>query len=132
MLLIKSRLFYIIGVSIYLFLKLRWGDLFKLLLAKPKTKKINHNSSKNVYKEADKTLVSIVHGDDIYALLKEGINLIGGLARLDIKGRTVLIKPNIVNRYPSRTKAPPSAARQRPTRLRQGGARRLFVGDMSA
>ena len=74
MLIIKSRLFYIIGVSIYLFLKLRWGDLFKLLLTKPKTKNINHNSSQNVYKEVDKTLVSIVQGDDIDALLKEGIN----------------------------------------------------------
>lgn len=132
MLIIKSRLFYKIGISIFLFLKLRWRDLFKLLLAKPKAKKINHNSSKNVYKEADKTLVSIVHGDDIYALLKEGINLIGGLARLDIKGRTVLIKPNIVNRYPSPANTNPLVIKHLIKILHEYGVSKIFVGDMSA
>ena len=132
MLIIKSRLFYKIGISIFLFLKLRWRDLFKLLLAKPKTKKINHNSSKNVYKEADKTLVSIVHGDDIYALLKEGINLIGGLARLDIKGRTVLVKPNIVNRYPSPANTNPLVIKHLIKILHECGVSKIFVGDMSA
>lgn len=132
MLIIKSRLFYIIGVSIYLFLKLRWGDLFKLLLTKPKTKNINHNSSQNVYKEADKTLVSIVQGDDIYALLKEGINLIGGLERLDIKGKSVLIKPNIVNRYPNPSNTNPLVIKNLIKILHECGVSKIFVGDMSA
>ncbi len=132
MLIIKSRLFYIIGVSIYLFLKLRWADLFNLLLTKPKTKKINHNSSQNVYKEADKTLVSIVQGDDIYALLKEGINLIGGLERLDLKGKTVLIKPNIVNRYPSPANTNPIVIKHLIKILHECGVSKIFVGDMSA
>jgi len=132
MLIIKSRLFYKIGVSIFLFLKLRWRDLFKLLLTKPKTKKINHNSSKNVYKEADKTLVSIVQGDDIYALLKEGINLIGGLERLNIKGKSVLIKPNIVNHYPSPSNTNPLVIKNLIKILHECGVSKIFVGDMSA
>src|SRR3989337_4509781 len=132
MLIIKSRLFYKIGISIFLFLKLRWRDLFKLLLAKPKTKKINHNFSKNVYKEADKTLVSIVQGDDIYALLKEGINLIGGLERLDIKGKSILIKPNIVNRYPSPSNTNPLVINHLIKILHESGVSKIFVGDMSA
>ena len=132
MLIIKSRLFYKIGVSIFLFLKLRWRDLFKLLLTKPKTKKINHNSSKNVYKEADKTLVSIVQDDDIYALLKEGINLIGGLERLNIKGKYVLIKPNIVNHYPSPSNTNPLVIKNLIKILHECGVSKIFVGDMSA
>jgi len=132
MLIIKSRKFYKIGISIFLFLKLRWADLFKLLLAKPKTKKTNHNSNQNVYKEADKTLVSIVQGDDIYTLLKEGINLIGGLERLDIRGKTVLIKPNIVNRYPSPSNTNPLVIKNLIKILHEYGVSKIFVGDMSA
>ena len=132
MLIIKSRLFYKIGILIFLFLKLRWRDLFKLLLAKPKTKNINHNSSQNVFKEADKTLVSIVQGDDIYVLIKEGINLIGGLEKLDIKGKTVLIKPNIVNRYPSPANTNPLVIKNLIKILHEYGVSKIFVGDMSA
>ena len=132
MLIIKSRLFYKIGILIFLFLKLRWRDLFKLLLAKPKTKNINHNSNQNVYKEAGKTLVSIVQGDDIYVLIKEGINLIGGLEKLDIKGKTVLIKPNIVNRYPSPANTNPLVIKNLIKILHEYGVSKIFVGDMSA
>ncbi len=132
MLIIKSRKFYKIGISIFLFLKLRWQDLFKLLLTKPKTKKINHNSNQNVYREGDKTLVSIVQGDNIYTLLKEGINLIGGLERLDIRGKTVLIKPNIVNRYPSPANTNPLVIKHLIKILHEYGASKVFVGDMSA
>ena len=132
MLIIKSRLFYKIGILIFLFLKLRWRDLFKLLLAKPKTKNINHNSSQNVYREADKALVSIVQGNDTYALLKEGINLIGGLEKLDIKGKTVLIKPNIVNRYPSPANTNPLVIKNLIKILHEYGVSKIFVGDMSA
>ena len=132
MLIIKSRRFYIISVSIYLFLKLRWRDLFKLLLAKPKTKNINHNSSQNVYQEAGKHLVSIVQGDDIYESLKVGVNLIGGLEKLDIKGKTVLIKPNIVNRYPSPANTNPLVIKNLIKILYECGVSKIFVGDMSA
>ena len=132
MLIIKSRLFYIIGVSIYIFLKLRWGDLFKLLLTKPKTKNINHNSSQNVYKEADKTIVSIVHGGDTYEMLREGLELLGGLKRLDIKGKSVLIKPNIVNRYPSPSNTNPLVIKHLIKILHESGVSKIFVGDMSA
>lgn len=132
MLIIKSRLFYIIGVSIYLFIKLRWTDLFKFLLTKPKTKKINHKSSRNVYMEADKAIVSVVQGDDIYMMLREGINLTGGLERLDIKGKTVLIKPNIVNRYPSPANTNPLVIKNLIKILHEYKVSKIYVGDMSA
>lgn len=76
---IKSRLFYKIGMSIFLFLKLRWRDLFRLLFEKPKRKILNHNLDQNIFKEENMALVSIVQGKDIYTMLKEGIELLGGL-----------------------------------------------------
>ena len=132
MIIIKSRLFYKIGISIFLFLKLRWRDLFRLLLSKPKTKNINHNPSQNVYRETDKALVSIVQGDDINTMLRKGLELVGGLERLDIKGKTVLIKPNIVNRYPSPSNTNPLVIKHLIKILHEYSVSKIFVGDMSA
>ncbi|MEP9410228.1 MAG: DUF362 domain-containing protein [Candidatus Brocadia sp.] len=132
MLIIKSRLFYKIGVSIFLLLKLRWCDLFRLLLAKPKTKIQNCNHSSNIFKEENKTLVSIVQGEDIYAMLKEGIELLGGLEKLNIQGKSVLIKPNIVNRYPCPANTNPLVIKYLIKLLRESGVSKILVGDMSA
>ncbi len=129
---IKSRIFYKIGVSIFLFLKLRWGDLFKLLLAKPKTKVPNHNYNQNIFKEENKALVSIVQGDDMHAMLREGLQLLGGLEKLDIKGKSILIKPNIVNRYPSPANTNPLVIKYLIRLLRESGASKILIGDMSA
>lgn len=132
MLIIKSRFFYKIGVSIFLFLKLRWGDLFKFLLVKPKTKIPNRNHSQNIFKEENSALVSIVQGEDIYAMLKEGIELLGGFEKLNIQGKSVLIKPNIVNRYPSPANTNPLVIKYLIKLLRESGVSKILVGDMSA
>ncbi|MBI2471155.1 MAG: DUF362 domain-containing protein [Planctomycetes bacterium] len=132
MLIIKSRIFYKIGISIFLFLKLRWRDLFKFLLAKPKTKIPNHNHTQNIFTEENRALVSIVQGDDIYTMLKEGLELLGGLERLDIKEKSVLIKPNIVNRYPSPANTNPLVIKHLIKILHEHGVSKVFVGDMSA
>lgn len=132
MLIIKNRLFYIVGVTIFLILKLQWRYAFRHHFLKPRANKIHPNPSRNVYKDSDKTLVSIVHGDDIYALLKEGINLIGGLERMNIKGKSVLIKPNIVNCYPSPSNTNPLVIKHLIKLLHESGASKILVGDMSA
>src|SRR5574337_680176 len=129
---IKYPLFYVIGISIYLILNFRWRYTFKLLFFKPKTKKINTKPIPNVYKNEDKTLVSILQGDNIYTMLKEGIELLGGLERLDIKGKSILIKPNIVNRYPSPSNTNPLVIKHLIKILHECGVSKIFVGDMSA
>jgi uncharacterized protein (DUF362 family) len=130
---IKSPLFYYVGIAIFLFLKLQWRFVFKFLYRQPDAKKINHKPNhNNVYKEADKTLVSIVRGDNIYAMIREGIELVGGLEKLDVKGKSVLIKPNIVNRYPSPANTNPLIIKNLIKILRESGASKVFVGDMSA
>lgn len=132
MLIIKSRLFYKIGVPIFLFLKLRWRDIFKLLFIKPKITVLHRKHNQNIFKEDDKTLVSIIQGDNIYAMLMEGLKLLGGLERLDIKGKSILIKPNIVNRYPSPANTNPLVIKYLIQLLRESGASQILIGDMSA
>src|SRR3990167_5916925 len=132
MLIIKRPLFYVIGISIYLILKFQWRFVLTYLFSKPKAKKIDPEPNSNVYKNDEKALISVVQGDDIYALLKEGINLIGGLERLDIKGKSILIKPNIVNRYPSPSNTNPLVIKHLIKILHECGVSKIFVGDMSA
>lgn len=129
---IRYRLFYVIGVSIFLILKFQWRYAFKHLFLKPKAKKITPAHVPNVYKNEDKTIVSIVQGDNIYLMLKEGIELLGGLEKLDIRGKSVLIKPNIVNRYKSPANTNPLIIKYLIKLLHEHGVSKVFVGDMSA
>ena len=132
MLIIKHPLFYVISISIYLILKFQWRFLLTYLFSKPKAKKIYPEPTSNVYKNDQKALVSVVQGDNIYAMLRAGLELLGGLERLDIKGRSVLIKPNIVNRYPSPSNTNPFVIKQLIKILHECGVSKIFVGDMSA
>ncbi|MCK6468220.1 MAG: DUF362 domain-containing protein [Candidatus Brocadia sinica] len=128
----RYPLFYVIGISIYLILNLRWRYVFKHLFLRPKTKKVHLQQIPNVYKDNDKILVSLVQGEDIYAMLKEGIELLGGLEKLDIQGKSVLIKPNIVNRYPNPANTNPLVIKHLIKLLHKSGVSKILVGDMSA
>lgn len=76
--------------------------------------------------------MSLVQGEDIYAMLKEGIELLGGLEKLDIQGKSVLIKPNIVNRYPNPANTNPLVIKHLIKLLHKSGVSKILVGDMSA
>ncbi|WKZ18305.1 MAG: DUF362 domain-containing protein [Candidatus Jettenia sp. CY-1] len=129
---IKYPLFYSIGISIFLILNSRWRYTFKLLFIRPRVKKITPKPVYNVYKEEDKPLVSIVQGNDIYTMLREGIKLLGGLEKLEIKGKSILIKPNIVNRYANPSNTNPLVVKHTIRLLHESGVSKIFVGDMSA
>src|SRR5438067_11907592 len=51
----------------------------------------------NTFTRDGKALVAMVHGQDVAAMLRAGLGLIGGIERLVRAGKPVLIKPNIVN-----------------------------------
>lgn len=129
---IKYPLFYVIGITIYLILKFQWRFVLTYLFSKPKAKKIDPEPISNVYKNDEIALVSIVQGDNIYEMLQEGLGLLGGLERLDIKGKSILIKPNIVNRYPSPANTNPLVIKNLIKILHECGVSKIFVGDMSA
>ena len=97
----------------------------------PRTKKIHPNLVLNIYKDEDKTIVSIVQGENIFAIRKESIELLGGLERPDIQGKSVLIKPNIANRYPSPLNTNPLMIKYLIKLLHESVVSKIFVSDMS-
>jgi uncharacterized protein (DUF362 family) len=85
----------------------------------------------NVFTANGKILVAMVHGKDPRPMLEAGLNLLGGMDRLEIKNKTVLIKPNVLNDRP-----PPSTTSARVVEavvevVRQSGAGHVTVADGS-
>src|SRR2546430_16617097 len=76
----------------------------------------------NPFMRDGKALVAIVRGDDPPAMLYAGLNLIGGLGRLDFHGKRVLIKPNVVNDRPPPSTTNPRAVAAVARLVREAGA----------
>jgi len=85
----------------------------------------------NRFKEGDRTSVSVVHGRDVEKMVREAIDLIGGLEKLDIEGKTVLLKPNVLNGSPPPATTNPRVVRAVAKVVFDAGAARVLVGDMS-
>ena len=62
----------------------------------------------NPFVNDGKALVAIVHGVRPADMLSEGLAMLGGLDRLAVAGRRVLIKPNVVNDRPPPSTTSPS------------------------
>lgn len=85
----------------------------------------------NPFMRNNKALVVIVHGEDPHAMLAEGLKLLGGVDRLAIQGRRVLIKPNIVNDRPPPSTTNPDVIRATVHAVREAGASDVVVADSS-
>ena len=79
-----------------------------------------------------KTRVAIVRTDDVAAGVREAVVLVNGLAALDCRGRQVLVKPNVVYGKPPPATTDPRVVAALLALLKDAGASRLQVGDMSA
>ncbi|MGH7322345.1 MAG: DUF362 domain-containing protein [Candidatus Rokuibacteriota bacterium] len=88
--------------------------------------------SANPFRIEARSLVAVVHGADVQAMVGRALTLIGGIERLDLGGRGVLIKPNVVSGEPSPATTDPRVVAAVLDAARQAGAARLSVGDMSA
>jgi uncharacterized protein (DUF362 family) len=86
----------------------------------------------NPFRDAGKSLVAIVHGDDPAAMVRRALELIGGLDRLDLRGRRTLVKPNVVSGSPPPTTTDPRVVHSVLALARAAGAGSLAVGEMSA
>jgi uncharacterized protein (DUF362 family) len=85
----------------------------------------------NPFVQDGKTLVGVVRGKDVSEMVRECVNLIGGLERLKIKGKTVLVKPNVVSGDPPPTTTNPEVVKSTVRLLYEAGAKKVIVGDMS-
>jgi uncharacterized protein (DUF362 family) len=81
--------------------------------------------------EGEKKLVSIVHGRDVEAVVRRAIDLIGGMEKLNVQGKSILLKPNILDGSPPPTTTNPKVIRAVAKILYESGARQVLVGDMS-
>jgi uncharacterized protein (DUF362 family) len=86
----------------------------------------------NPFTAPGRSLVVIVHGGDVQTMVRRALELLGGIERLDLGGRTVLVKPNVVS-----GEAPPATTDPRVVRAvvelaQRAGASSVAVGDMSA
>jgi len=87
---------------------------------------------KNLFVADGKSLVSIVGGKDIKRMIKEFVSLIGGFDKIGIKGKTILVKPNVVAGRKNPTTTNPEVVKAMVSILYEEGASEVFVGDMSA
>ncbi|RPJ28375.1 MAG: DUF362 domain-containing protein, partial [Planctomycetaceae bacterium] len=103
------------------------------ILFSPKAPRVpTPQSAANPFKNGSKSLVAMVHGTDVPAMVERAIELIGGLGKLQLAGTRTLLKPNVVG-----SGAPPIIT---DLRVMQGlGAlvqaekpASLVVGEMSA
>src|SRR5438093_2747725 len=62
----------------------------------------------NPFTRDGKVLVAMVHGHDPAAMLRAGLDLIGRIERLELRGRRGVIQPNIANDRPPPTTTSPS------------------------
>ncbi len=85
----------------------------------------------NPFMRNGKALVAIVRGEDPHAMLQAGIELIGGIGRLDLRGKRVLIKPNVVNDRPPPSTTNPQVVAAAVRLVREAGAHAVTVADSS-
>lgn len=88
-------------------------------------------TGQNVFRQGSKSLVSIASGKNVRAMVESAVELIGGLERLKLKGREVIVKPNVNSddAYPATTN--PEVVRATVELLYEAGAKKVVVGDMS-
>ncbi len=86
----------------------------------------------NRYSSDRKSLVAVAGGTDVKQTVSEAIRLLGGFEKIDVKGKTILVKPNVVDGKKNPTTTNPEVVRAVVELLFEAGASVVWVGDMSA
>ncbi len=85
----------------------------------------------NVFMRDNRSLVSVVGIGDVREAVDKAVKLIGGFEKLRLKGKDVLVKPNVNSDDPHPATTNPEVVRATVELLYEAGARRVVVGDMS-
>lgn len=91
----------------------------------------SHPIPPNPFTTDGHALVAVVTGEDIPEMLSEGLRLLGGVDRLGLKGKRVLVKPNLLNNRPPPTTTNPAVVAAVVAEVRRGGAADVSVADSS-
>ncbi len=79
-----------------------------------------------------KALVGVSSKAGAKEKIREAVSLIGGFDKLELKGKRVLVKPNVVSGEKNPATTSPEVVRAIVEILYEEGAKKVFVGDMSA
>lgn len=85
----------------------------------------------NPYLQDGRSVVALVHGGSVPERLAAAVELLGGLAPLGLRGRRVLIKPNVVNDRPPPSTTSPDLIEAVVQMMRAAGAASMTVADSS-
>lgn len=110
----------------------RWRTTLRNLISRPEAEGRLQSKFSNPFVDGNKALVSLVHGDNVDLMVREAIAMIGGLEKMGVKDKTVLVKPNVVSGDPSPATTNPEVVRAIVRLLKEAGAKKIYVGDMSA
>lgn len=103
------------------------------ILFSPKARPVPPPSlTENPFRTESKHLVALVHGMDVPAMIQRALELIGGLERLQLAGRDVLLKPNVVGGEAPPITTDPRVVQALGTLVRVHKPASLAVGEMSA
>lgn len=100
-------------------------------------KKMPPRLVENRFMRDGKALVGVVGATgvgttDVKAMVKEAVSIIGGFSALNVKGKSVLVKPNVVSGQPNPATTNPECVAAVVKILYEEGASKVYVGDMSA
>ena len=126
----RRSFLYVLGLAFLMLFTFRWRAIWWPFIVRPKKGVLQPRP--NPFKEGKKRLVSMVHGRDVEKMVRTAIDLIGGIEKLDVVGKSILLKPNILDGSPPPTTTNPQVIRAVAKILYESGAHRVLVGDMSA
>ena len=90
---------------------------------------------KNPYTEGEKSLVSVVLGtgkqQEVPQMVRSSVDLLGGIEKIDVEGRSVLLKPNANSNNPHPASTNPIVVGTVVQMLLDAGAAEVKVGDCS-
>lgn len=76
-------------------------------------------------------LVAMVYGKEPRRMVRRGLELLGGIDRLQLRGKRVLLKPNVLNDRPPPSTTNPRVVATMAELARDGGAGEVTVADGS-
>ncbi|MFQ5895324.1 MAG: DUF362 domain-containing protein [Nitrospinota bacterium] len=88
--------------------------------------------AENPFRSGSRSLVSIVHGEDVARMVRRAVELIGGIDKLDLAGARTVVKPNVVWGSPPPVTTDPRVAGAVMVLAKEAGASPLVLGEMSA
>ena len=113
------------------FLSLSERRAFAQFLFRPKEKR-QPRLRENLFTENGRPLVGVSSGKDAEEMVDRAVSLIGGFEKLGARGKTVLVKPNVVSGESSPATTNPEVVAAVVRLLYKNGAKKVYVGDMSA